>query len=438
MNDPRALAAQALAEVALRGASLREVQARAVVTLADPRDRALLAALLHEGARYWLRYDALLARLIERPLRTRLPALHALLILGLVQIERMRLPEYAAVAATVEAARVLGHGHQSGLINAVLRRFLRERAALAAALDADAVTRHALPRWLLDAIAHDWPESVGSVLATINAEAPPTLRVNRRRGRRDEVIVTLAAAGHAAHAHAWLSDAVLLDAGTDVTRLPGWSEGAIAVQDGAAQIAADLLDVTPGLRVLDACAAPGGKACHLLERADLDLLALDREPERLARVTANLERLGLTATLRAGDAARPAEWWDGRRFDRILLDAPCSATGVLRRQPDVRLHRRATDIPALAQTQLGLLDALWPLLAPDGRLLYATCSLLRAENSAVAAAFATGHADAEGVPIALPAGRADGPGWQILPGEDGLDGMYYAAFVKRAGNGRAR
>ena len=438
MNDPRALAAQALAEVALRGASLREVQARAAPALADPRDRALLAALLHEGARYWLRYDALLARLLERPLRTRLPALHALLILGLVQIERMRLPEYAAVAATVEAARVLGHSHQSGLINAVLRRFLRERAALTAALDTDAVTRHALPRWLLDAIVRDWPGPAAAVLATINVEAPPTLRVNRRRSRRDEVIVTLAGAGHAAHAHAWLSDAVLLDAGTDVTRLPGWREGAIAVQDGAAQIAADLLDVTSDLRVLDACAAPGGKTCHLLERADLDLLALDREPERLARVTANLERLGLTATLCAGDAARPAEWWDGRPFDRILLDAPCSATGVLRRQPDVRLHRRATDIPTLAQAQRGLLDALWPLLAPGGRLLYATCSLLRAENSAVATAFATSHADAEAVPITLPAGRADGPGWQILPGEDGLDGMYYAAFTKRAGSGRVR
>ncbi len=438
MNDPRALAARALAEVALRGASLREVQARAAPALADPRDRALLAALLHEGARYWLRYDALLARLLERPLRTRLPALHALLILGLVQIERMRLPEYAAVAATVEAARALGHGHQSGLINAVLRRFLRERAALTAVLDADAVTRHALPRWLLDAIAHDWPESAGSVLATINVEAPPTLRVNRRRAGRDATIAAFAAAGHAAQAHPWLRDAVLLDASTDVTRLPGWSEGAIAVQDGAAQIAADLLDVTPGLRVLDACAAPGGKACHLLERADLDLLALDREPERLARVAANLERLGLTATLRAGDAGQPAAWWDGHAFDRILLDAPCSATGVLRRQPDVRLHRRATDIATLAQTQRTLLDALWPLLAPGGRLLYATCSLLRAENSVVAAAFAATHADAEVASVVLPAGRADGPGWQLLPGEDGLDGMYYAAFVKRAGGGPAR
>ncbi|MDE1897796.1 MAG: 16S rRNA (cytosine(967)-C(5))-methyltransferase RsmB [Xanthomonadaceae bacterium] len=438
MNDSRALAALALAEVALRGASLREVQARTAPALADPRDRALLAALLHEGARYWLRYDALLARLLERPLRTRLPALHALLILGLVQIERMRLPEYAAVAATVEAARALGHGHQSGLINAVLRRFLRERAALTAALDADATTRHALPGWLLEAIERDWPDSAAAVLATINVEAPPTLRVNRRRADRDTTIAALAAAGHAARAHPWLPDAVLLDASTDVTRLPGWSEGAIAVQDGAAQIAAGLLDVTPGLRVLDACAAPGGKTCHLLERTDLDLLALDREPERLARIAANLERLGLTAILRAGDAAQPAAWWDGRPFDRILLDAPCSATGVLRRQPDVRLHRRATDMATLAQAQRGLLDALWPLLAPGGRLLYATCSLLRAENSAVTTAFAARHGDAEGVPIVLPAGRADGPGWQILPGEDGLDGMYYAAFTKRAGSSRVR
>jgi 16S rRNA (cytosine967-C5)-methyltransferase len=430
VTDVRALAAQALAEVALRGTSLREVAERSMPGVADPRDRALLSALLHEGARWWLRYDAALGLLLDQPLPHREPQVRALLVLGLVQLEVLGLPGYAAVAATVEAMRALGRPRYANLANAVLRRWQRERERLLAVLDADPATRHAHPRWLVDAIVHDWPQQAEAVFLADNEEPPLTLRVNRRRGTREALLDALAASGHAAHAHAWLPDAVLLERSTDVTRLPGFAEGRFAVQDGAAQATADLLDVRDGQRVLDACAAPGGKACHVLERADVALTALESAAPRMPRIRGNLQRLGLHAELVEGDAGDPAAWWDGRAFDRILVDAPCSATGVARRRADVRLHRRASDIAAMAAAQQRILHALWPLLAPGGRLLYVTCSLLREENEAVVAALRAAHADAVAVPLQLPVGHAAGDGWQVLPGEADLDGMFYAAVHK--------
>jgi 16S rRNA (cytosine967-C5)-methyltransferase len=217
---------------------------------------------------------------------------------------------------------------------------------------------------------------------------------------------------------------------SDVTRLPGFAAGEFAVQDGAAQVAADLLDARPGQRVLDACAAPGGKACHLLERTELALTALDADASRLRRIGQNLDRLGLRAELLAGDASTPSAWWDGQPYDRILVDAPCSATGVLRRRPDVRLHRRESDIAALVAQQQRILHGLWPLLKPGGRLLYATCSLLRAENETTIQTFLATHTDAHPLSLALPEGQPGAVGWQISPGDGDLDGMYYAALEK--------
>ena len=429
--DTRAVAARALAEIALGGRSLREVLAQQLPQLPQSRERAFASALVYAGARGWLRWNAALPRLLQKPLPRRLGALQALLVLGLTQMEDLGVPAHAAVAATVDAARALGHDAQRGLVNAVLRRWLRERDALLARLDADAVSRARLPNWLLQALHADWPAYAASIINASNAEVPPTLRVNSARGSRADYLQCLAAAAIDAQAHAWIASAVTLAASLDVTRLPGWFEGSCAVQDGAAQLAASLLDAPTGARVLDACAAPGGKACHILERSAVQLTALELEPARLTRVRDNLARLRLHAELRVGDATQPAAWWDGATYTHILLDAPCSATGVLRRQPDVRLHRRASDLPALIAQQSALLDALWPLLARGGTLLYATCSILRSENAAQAAAFLAAHGDAEALPIALPAGRADGPGWQILPGEDGLDGMFYTRLRKR-------
>ncbi|MCP1372608.1 16S rRNA (cytosine(967)-C(5))-methyltransferase RsmB [Dyella lutea] len=428
--DTRALAAGGLAEIALRGASLREVMERTAPRLTDPRDRALLMALLSEGARWWLRYDAALDELLARPLKRKEPAIHALLVLGLVQLEVLELEDYAAVAATVEATHALKRPALVGLVNAVLRRWQRERGERLARLDAQPATRHAHPDWLAAALATDWPAQAGAVMAADNREPPLMLRANRRHGDRGTLVAALREAGQAAEAHPWLADGIVLPHSTDVTRLPGFAEGAFAVQDGAAQVATDLVDACDGQRVLDACAAPGGKACHLLERADVELTALEMDEHRATRIRENLERLRLSAKLIVGDAGDPAAWWDGRPFDRILIDAPCSASGVLRRRPDVRLHRRESDIAELGVQQRRILHALWPLLAPGGQLVYATCSLLRAENEAVVTELLAAHADAEVVPIDLPVGRCAAVGWQILPGDGDLDGMYYAVLRK--------
>ena len=426
----RAVAAQALQRV-VAGQSLRAEFATFSTKLPDARDRALLSALLHAGARWWLRYSVAVDRLLQRPLPAREALLRALLVLGLVQLEVLQLPGYASVAATVDAARVLGKPKFAGLVNALLRRWLRERDSMNASLDADAVTRTAHPRWLLDSLEADWPHASAAIADANNAQAPLWLRTNRRRGSRDAFVQRLVAAGIEARASALLPDGVLLEHSLDVTQLPGFAGGLFSVQDGAAQHAAGLLDLHDGQRVLDACAAPGGKSAHILEQADVHLLALDSDERRLPRISENLARLGLRAAARGGDAAQPQAWWDGKPFDRILIDAPCSATGIIRRQPDVKLHRRAGDIALLAAGQTRLLDALWPLLAPGGRLVYATCSVLEAENGGRIERFVAQHADAAGVPAGLSGWRAvRGGGVQNLPGESGMDGFYYAVLEK--------
>lgn len=250
--DTRALAAKGLAEIALRGASLREVMEHSAPKLSDPRDRALLMALLSEGARWWLRFDAAIDAMLAKPIRHKDPAIHALLVLGLVQLEILQLSDYAAVAATVEATRTLKRPALAGMVNAVLRRWQRERETHIARLDAEPTTRHAHPAWLAAALARDWPAQAEAVMAADNGEPPLMLRVNRQRSERGAFIAQLQASGHEAQAHPWLADAVVLPHSTDVTRLPGFDDGAFAVQDGAAQVAADLADLRDGLRVLDA------------------------------------------------------------------------------------------------------------------------------------------------------------------------------------------
>ena len=431
MTDTRALAAEVLADVALRGASLREALKPAQAALHDPRDRAFLTALCNEGARWWLRFDKALDALLQQPLRKREPVLHALLVLGLVQLEILQLPPHAAVAATVEATRALGRGGFAKLANAILRRWLRERTILLARLDAQPQTRSAHPQWLTDTFARDWPAHADAILAANNAPSPPMLRVNTRRTTRERMLSALVDANIEAQPHPFLRDGIALAANTDVTRLPGFGEGHFSVQDGAAQSAADLMDLRDGLRVLDACAAPGGKACHMLERADVHLVALDADARRIDAIRANFGRLGLHGNVKTGDAGDPSQWWDGQPFDRILLDAPCSATGVIRRHPDIKLHRRAGDITQLTREQSRLLDALWSLLAQGGRLVYATCSVLRQENERVVDGFLDAHPDAQSEASDLAVGHAAGAGRQILPGEGGLDGMYYAVLEKQ-------
>lgn len=426
----RAEAARTLARVVFDGVSLRAAFDARASRNADPRDRALLSATLFASARWWLRFDAVLGQLLERGLPDKARDIHALLVLGFVQIEIMRMPEYAVVAACVDAARLLGQPRHAGLVNAVLRRYLRERPTLLAQADRDDVSRHAHPRWLIERIKADWPRDAESIFEENNREALLTLRVNRRRCAREDLLGRLELAGVAAHAPLHLVDAIVLEESTDVSRLPGFTEGHFSVQDGAAQQVADLLDLHDGQRVLDACAAPGGKSAHALERARIDLTALDSDAGRLPRLRENLTRLGLEAHVVHGDASRPEDWWDGQQFDRILLDAPCSATGIIRRQPDIKLHRRAADIAPLAAIQARLGAALWPMLAPGGKLLYATCSVLRAENEATVARLLDICSNAKALPIHDRHGRAAGAGRQNLPGHKGMDGFYYAILEK--------
>ncbi len=434
MNNPvsvRAAAARGLKRVVFDGVSLRQVLADCSTALNDARDRALLHAILFDCSRWYLRLKALLQHLMEQSLERREPQVHCLLITGLAQLQYLGLPDYAAVDATVAAVRELKRPHLAGLVNAILRRYQREADTLNALLDNDLVTRYSLPRWLTDWVQTDWPEEAPAVFTATNTPAPLMLRVNRRVTTLDACRKTLAEAKFDAKPHPSCADALVLESSTDVTRLPGYEQGAFSIQDGAAQLSADLLNLQPGLRVLDACAAPGGKACHILERADVDLLALDRDKARLPRIAQNLRRLNLHAELRAADASKPETWWDGQPFDRILLDAPCSATGIIRRQPDIKLHRRKDDLAALTAEQTRLLNALWPLLKRGGRLVYATCSILRCENENQIDAFLARNGDAfarDECPASW--GRAAGVGRQNLPGELQMDGFFYAVVDK--------
>jgi 16S rRNA (cytosine967-C5)-methyltransferase len=359
-----------------------------------------------------------------------------LLEVGLFQLVSGETAPHAAVAETVNAARTLGFPRAAGFVNAVLRRFQRERDALLEAVDADLAARTAHPRWFVSQLEQDYPGEAVAILEANNAHPPMWLRVNRRRTSVPECAEALAAAGYGTELHALASDALRIEPAADVTSLPGFREGWISVQDAAAQLAVELLRPRPGDRVLDACAAPGGKTCHVLERVPgVELTALDASAARLQRVSENLTRLGLDADVRAGDLAEPAAWWDERRYDRILLDVPCSAMGVIRRHPDIKLLRRPEDIPALASRQARLLRSAWDCLAPGGTLLYTSCSVLRAENESVIRAFLAETPGAADATVDLtrdwPA-RPDGggPGYAIRPGEAGMDGFYYACLTR--------
>ena len=424
---PRLAAARVLDAVLHRGRSLKAEFAKALPTLDDPRDRALVEAICFAALRERTRYAAALDAWVAKPLARRDDPLKALLYVGFAQLDALQLPAHAALDATVEAARMLGRTHQAGMVNALLRRAQRE--GLPAANPAQA-----WPAWLLAELRQDWPDDADAILAASAAPAPLWLRVNRRLGTRDAYLERLRDAGIDATPHDTLPDALRLDTSRAVAELPGFADGAVSVQDASAQAVADALALAPGARVLDACAAPGGKAAHLLERdPSLRLVALDIDARRLRRTTETLSRVapGAAVELKAADATYPPEWWDGIPFDAVLIDAPCSATGIVRRQPDILLHRRESDLDALVATQMALLDALWPTLAPGGTLVYATCSLLARENAVQVDAFLSRTPDAIAEPLDARFGRVAGTGRQRLPGEDGMDGFFYARLRKQ-------
>ena len=432
----RAAAAQVVDAVVTSGRSLDTALPEHEARVA-PEDRALLRLLCYGTLRHYWRLQSWIGRLLDRPLKPKDGVINALLAIGLYQLTETRIPDHAVVSQTVEASRLLRRPKLAGLLNAVMRRFLREDIAAAAPDGAEAAHDH--PQWLIDAITNDWPEHGNAILAANNARAPMWLRVDTSRTTAASYVQALQDAGLAAEAFAAIDGAVRLIEPASVEDLPGFAEGLVSVQDAAAQLAAPWLLRGNGGRVLDACAAPGGKSGHLLELggAEIDLTCLDSNAKRLDSVRDNLGRLGRTATLVCGDASTPQTWWDGTAFDAILLDAPCSATGVIRRHPDIKLLRRATDIAPLARLQRRLLDSLWPLLAPGGRLLYVTCSVLAAENDDVLRPFIEATTDAQ-EDVALQNNnirdlmQRKACGFQVLPGTAEMDGFYYAC-LERAG-----
>ncbi len=421
----RVTAARVLDVVLHQGRSLKAALAEALPTLADTRDRALVEAIVFTALRQRARYDAAVSQWVTKPLTSRDHPLRALLYAGFAQWE-LGVPAHAAVAATVDAARALGRAHQAGLVNALLRRAQREGLPQA---DAES----AWPAWLAGQVRRDWPQDADAVFAASAEAAPMWLRVNRQATSRAAYATLLQDAGIAVHEAEGVPDGLRLDVGLPVQQLPGFDAGTVSVQDAAAQRVADALAPPTGARVLDACAAPGGKAAHLLERdPSLRVLALDIDPRRVRRMQEGFARLRLDVDARAADAAHPQAWWDGEAFAVILIDAPCSATGIVRRQPDVLLHRRQEDIAALTRIQAGLLDATWPLLADGGVLLYATCSILQEENGAQVEAFLARTPGAALDPLDATFGHDTGHGHQRLPGEQGMDGFFYARLRKPA------
>lgn len=389
--------------------------------------RAATMDLAYSALRAFGRGDFLLGQLLERPLKE--PAARGLLLAALARLEARPDEAHTTVDQAVTAAARLARGQFKGLVNGVLRNFLRRREELLALAAADPVARWQHPAWWIARLQQDHPAHWESILAAGNTHPPMCLRVNHRRTTSADFLQQLDAAGIAARALD--ATAILIEKPVPVERITGFDAGLCSVQDWGAQAAAGLLDVHDGMRVLDACAAPGGKAAHLLEIAQIDLTALDADAVRAVRIAGNLDRLGLAATVTVGDAGTVEGWWDGRPYDRILADVPCSASGVVRRHPDAKWLRREADIAGFASTQMAIIDALWRTLAPGGKMLYATCSVFAEENACQSDAFIGRHADARCLPMLCTTTRATTSDAQLqhLPDAD-HDGFYYALLQK--------
>lgn len=429
--NPRAAAVRVLVQVLEQGRSLDKALPPALAEV-EEGSRGLVQELCYGVLRWRLRLEALAARVLHKPIED--AAIHALLLVGLYQLLYLRVAAHAAVDQTVAACKVLGKPWAKGLINATLRNFLRNSATLLPELDLSDEATCAHPAWLLERLRHDWPKQWLAIVKANNERPPLWLRVNARRTTREAYLEQLAAAGIKAGASPHSPQAVLPEEPVGVDALPGFQQGLVSVQDAAAQQAALLLGAQPGERILDACAAPGGKTCHILElQPELgELVAVDSDERRSARIRENLTRLGLQARLVTGDASRPQDWWDGKLFDRILLDAPCSGTGVIRRHPDIKQLRTPADIEIQSRLQQEMLTALWPLLRAGGMLLYVTCSILKRENEQPIQHFLATHpnARADEMHFAWHEQARAPVGDYILPGEQGMDGFYYARLRK--------
>ena len=430
MQHEQAQAARAVAHV-LEGATLTSALA-SVDDGSALRGRALVQELAYGTLRYHGALRAIVERLAAKPIAD--APVRTLIEVALYQLTHTRAPAFAVVDRAVAAVTLLERPAAKGLVNALLRRYLRERAAIESAIADDPVAHWSHPRWWIERVQRDHPQHWQSILAAGNTRPPLALRVNTRRTTRDAMIGMLRQAGASAQAQGEVG--IIVEPPRPVTELPGYVEGWFAVQDLGAQLAAPLLEARDGMRILDACAAPGGKTTHVIERADVDMTALDDDESRLARVRDNLARLGHAerrVRVLRGDATAPASWWDGRAFDRVLADVPCSASGVVRRHPDGKWLRRPGDVAAFAAQQDRILESLWPLVSTGGAMLYVTCSVFTDENEARVEAFAARHPDALRETLTFPAGVAH-EGGQLLPsaspGAHNQDGFYYARLRK--------
>jgi 16S rRNA (cytosine967-C5)-methyltransferase len=426
--NSRLIAARVLTKVLSDGQSLTAALDNAFHNSEFGKDKAFIQALCYGVCRQYHRLDFILSQLLHKPLKD--IEVKALALIGLYQLKYMRVKPHAAVSETVLAARQKPWA--KSLVNAVLRAYLREANNIENKADKNESATVSHPDWLIKRIEQDWPQHAANCLLENNRQPPMVLRVNLAQTSREQYLHALASQGIAAVAVSFCPSAIIPDKPVAVELLPGFDQGLISVQDTAAQLAAVLLDVQPGHRVLDVCAAPGGKSAHILENQPQleELVAVDIDESRMQRVNENLQRLKLHANLVAGDAAKPEDWWDGKPFDRILLDAPCSASGVIRRHPDIKLLRRPEDMKTLQVLQKNILQAVWPLLAAGGVLLYATCSILKQENEQQIQAFLAEHGNAAEWPIDAGWGSARPYGRQILTGESAMDGFYYARLRK--------
>lgn len=425
MKSIRLTAAEILLEVVDHGRSLNDLLPETLAKT-DADQHAFLQQLVYGTTRYYFALDELVNHMVKKPLNGKERLVHMLLAVGLYQLWKLDVAEHAAINETVNAAVDAKRPWATGLLNASLRRFQREKASLVAQMRRS----ESFPGWLNKRLRLAWPEQYGDICHNSNQQAPMTLRVNQQRLSRQQWLEKAEHNGMACFPCASATQGVVLAAPAPVMSLPGFNEGEVSVQDEAAQMCAEILNVQDGEIVLDACAAPGGKTGHLLESADIHLTALDVDETRLDRVAQNLARIQRSAKLIVADAANVTSWWDGELFDAVLLDAPCSGTGVIRRHPDIKLLRKSADIKALSIIQKSLLQALWSTVKPGGRLLYATCSILPDENAEVISAFVNQTSDAIILPLQLTGDVDTTVGVQWLPQPAGHDGFYYALLSK--------
>jgi len=428
----RVVASKILAKVFEEQQSLAALLPIELDMMLDPRERALAQALCFGVIRHYYSLTLILSTLLDKKLKKKDSDIKALILIGLYQLDHMRTPAHAAVSASVESCKELNKTWAKNLVNAVLRRYQREQDKFPELITANESAKHEHPAWLLDRLKDEYPEHWQSIIKENNLLPPMSLRVNTRKTDRDNYLKKLKTAGIEAQPSNLNQTGIVLSHPVGVEALPDFAEGHVSVQDLAAQLAIPLLQPQAGERILDACSAPGGKLAQLLETSPTlqEVVAIEKEPYRFKKLENTLERLGLSATLIQNDARAVEDWWDKQLFDRILIDAPCSASGVIRRHPDIKYLRTAADVQNITVLQAEILNALWPLLSKDGKLLYITCSVFKAENDEQISAFTNKYNDANSIPIQASWGIATEYGRQILPGDNAMDGFYYAQLQK--------